>query len=100
MRGQLRHLKEIGSQSKVSIRIVPFSTGAHSWMSLFTILEFADWDEDVLYLETSGGSVTSREDQKVVAEYRESFELLSDMALNEQESDALIESLINKLHNS
>lgn len=101
MRGQLRHLKEIGSQSKVSIRIVPFSAGAHSSMAgSFTILEFADWDEDVLYLETSGGSVTSREDQKVVAEYRESFELLSDMALNEQESDALIESLINKLHNS
>ena len=101
MRGQLRHLKEIGSQSKVSIRIVPFSAGAHSSMAgPFTILEFADWDEDVLYLETSGGSVTSREDQKVVAEYRESFELLSDMALNEQESDALIESLINKLHNS
>jgi transcriptional regulator with XRE-family HTH domain len=101
MRGQLRRLKELGSLANVSIRIVPFSAGAHSSMAgSFTILEFADWDEDVLYLETSRGSVTSREDQKAVAEHRESFELLSDKSLNEEESIVLIESLVNSLRNS
>jgi transcriptional regulator with XRE-family HTH domain len=101
MRGQLRHLKEAGSAHKISIRIVPFSAGAHpSMKGSFTILEFADWDEDVLYLETAGGSVTSREDQKLVSEYREGFELLTDMALSEEDSDTLIESLIDMLGNS
>jgi transcriptional regulator with XRE-family HTH domain len=101
MRHQLRHLKELASQSNVSVRIVPFAAGAHpSMKGSFTILEFADWDEDVLYLETAGGSVTSREDQKVVAEYRESFEILTDMSLNVQESVDLIESLISSLNAS
>ena len=66
----------------------------------FTILEFADWDEDVLYLETAGGSVTSREDQKLIADYRENFELLTEMALEDQDSIALIEAQINKLLNA
>jgi transcriptional regulator with XRE-family HTH domain len=101
MRSQLRHLKEVGSESGIAIRIVPFSAGAHpSMKGSFTILEFADWDEDALYLETAGGSVTSREDQKLVAEYRESFELLTDMSLDKQESIELIESLIDGLRNS
>jgi transcriptional regulator with XRE-family HTH domain len=101
MRSQLRHLKDLSTQSRLSIRIVPFTAGAHpSMKGSFTTLEFADWDEDVLYLETAGGSVTSREDQKLVGEYLESFELLTDMSLNEQESVELIESIISDLSNS
>lgn len=98
MRNQLRHLRDLAKQPRLSVRIIPFSAGAHTSMKgSFTILEFADWDEDVLYLETAGGSVTSREDQKVIAGYRENFELLTDIALDDQDSVALIESQINEL---
>jgi transcriptional regulator with XRE-family HTH domain len=98
MRNQLRHLRDLAKQPRLSVRIIPFSAGAHTSMKgSFTILEFADWDEDVLYLETAGGSVTSREDQKVIAGYRENFELLSDAALDDQDSVALIESQVNEL---
>lgn len=98
MRNQLRQLRDLAKQPRLSVRIIPFSAGAHTSMKgSFTILEFADWDEDVLYLETAGGSVTSREDQKVIAGYLENFELLSDAALDDQDSVALIESQVNEL---
>ena len=101
MRSQLRHLRDLTKEPRLSVRIVPFSAGAHASMKgSFTILEFADWDEDVLYLETAGGSVTSREDQKLIADYRENFELLTEMALEDQDSIALIEAQINKLLNA
>jgi transcriptional regulator with XRE-family HTH domain len=101
MRSQLRHLRDLSMQPRLSVRIIPFSAGAHSSMKgSFTILEFADWDEDVLYLETAGGSVTSREDQKLIADYRENFELLTEMALEDQESADLIEEQINRLLNA
>jgi len=98
MRGQLRHLKKLMGHPKVSIQVVPFSAGAHSSMSgSFTILEFADWDEDVLYQETARGSVTSREDQDRVAEYRENFDLLQAASMENQQANELIESLIQHL---
>ena len=98
MRGQLRHLKKLMEHPKISIQVVPFSAGAHPSMSgSFTILEFADWDEDVLYQETARGSVTSREDQDRVAEYRESFDLLRAASMGEQEVENLIDVLIDQL---
>jgi transcriptional regulator with XRE-family HTH domain len=100
MRSQLRHLRDLAKEPRLSVRIIPFSAGAHTSMKgSFTILEFADWDEDVLYLETAGGSVTSREDQKSIADYRENFELLTEMALEDEDSVALIEERINDLLN-
>ena len=101
MRGQLRHLKKLMEHPKVSVQIVPFSEGAHPSMSgAFTILEFADWDEDVLYQETARGSVTSREDQNRVAEYRVNFDLLQAAAMERKQADELIESLIRNLEAS
>jgi transcriptional regulator with XRE-family HTH domain len=98
MRGQLRHLKKLMERTKISVQVVPFAAGAHSSMSgSFTILEFADWDEDVLYEETPRGSVTSREDQDRVADYRVRFDLLRAAALADQEADDLIETLIHHL---
>jgi transcriptional regulator with XRE-family HTH domain len=98
MRSQLRHLRDLAQEPHTSIRIIPFSAGAHTAMKgSFTILEFADWDEDVLYLETAGGSVTSREDQQVISDYRVNFELLTAAALEDEQSVILIEEQINKL---
>jgi transcriptional regulator with XRE-family HTH domain len=97
MRRQLRYLIEIIKSHKITLQIVPFSAGAHTSMSgPFTILEFSNFDEDVLYLETAGGSVTSREDQDRVSEYRENFDLLSEQALGKDKAEELIEGLIRR----
>lgn len=98
MRRQLRYLIEISRRPKVSLKVVPFAAGAHPSMTgSFTILEFPNRDEDVLYLETAGGSVTSREDQDRVSEYRENFDLLSSQALEDVKAEELIEELIDHL---
>lgn len=98
MRSQLRHLTTMMDHAKISIEVVPFSAGAHaSMIGSFTLLEFADWDEDVLYEETAHGSVTGREDQDRVAKFRESFDLLRDASLGSQETRELIEALIRDL---
>jgi transcriptional regulator with XRE-family HTH domain len=98
MRGQLRRLEELNNHPRVHVQVVPFAAGAHSSMNGgFTILEFADWDEDVLYQETPRGSVTSREDQELVADYRERFDLLEAASLDKGSTSELIERLIHDL---
>jgi len=98
MRRQLRRLKEAMDHPKISIEIIPFSAGAHpSMSSSFTVLEFADWDEDVLYQETTQGSVTTRENQDQVAEYIERFDLLRAMSLGGQDATDLIDRLLDNL---
>jgi transcriptional regulator with XRE-family HTH domain len=98
MRGQLRQLKTLTGHPRISVQVIPFTAGAHSSMSgSFTILEFADWDEDVLYQETPRGSVTNREDQDLVVEYRERFDLLRIASLGEPETGELIDELIRDL---
>lgn len=98
MRRQLRSLKEAMDHPKISIGIIPFSAGAHpSMSSSFTVLEFADWDEDVLYQETTQGSVTTHENQNQVAEYIERFDLLRAMSLDGQDAIDLIDRLLADL---
>jgi transcriptional regulator with XRE-family HTH domain len=98
MRRQLRRFREVMDHPKISLGIIPFSAGAHQSMSSsFTVLEFADWDEDVLYQETSQGSVTTREDQDQVAEHIERFDLLRSMSMDGQDAIDLTDRLINDL---
>ncbi len=98
MHGQLLRLRKLMDHPRISVRVIPFTAGAHPPMDgSFTILEFADWDEDVLYQEVARGSVTSREDQARVGEYRESFELLRAASLAEQGSKELIDDFVHAL---
>lgn len=98
MRRQLRRLRQSMDRPKISIEVIPFSAGAHpSMSSSFTVLEFTDWDEDVLYQETTQGSVTTRENQDQVASYIERFDLLRAMSMSRQEAIELIDRLIDNL---
>ncbi len=98
MRRQLHHLLSAMSHPKVSVRVVPFDAGAYPAMrGSFTILEFADWDQDVLYLETARGSVTTREDHDRILRYREKFDLLRAMSLDERETGDFVASLIDRI---
>jgi transcriptional regulator with XRE-family HTH domain len=83
MVGQFERLNQINSLPGISIRILPFSAGAHPRMAdAFTIMEFpGDELDDLLYLENAGRETTTREDQKLIAEYRGDFLGLEAMAI-------------------
>jgi transcriptional regulator with XRE-family HTH domain len=71
---QFERIKELGAQPGISIHILPFSAGAHRRMAdAFTILEFGDELDDLLYLENAGRETTTRDDQNLIAEYRNDF---------------------------
>ncbi len=71
---QFERLKELGARDGISIHILPFSAGAHRRMAdAFTILEFGDELDDLLYLENAGRETTTRDDQNLIAEYRSDF---------------------------
>ncbi|MFC7819025.1 MULTISPECIES: helix-turn-helix domain-containing protein [unclassified Streptomyces] len=80
MRRQLDHLKSLMEHPRLTIRVLPFSVGAHFSVSTsFILLEFKD-DDDLLYLEGPGGGLSSRDDLGLTARHQESFEDISDKA--------------------
>jgi transcriptional regulator with XRE-family HTH domain len=82
MRRQIRHLIDIARRPRVSFGILPFDVGAHSAMSgPFSVLQFAEAQDDVLYLDGVSGDTLIRDDQEQVAEYLARFELLRAQAL-------------------
>jgi Helix-turn-helix. len=93
MPAQLNHVADIAEHNDlVTVRVIPFNTGAHLGMEgPFSILEFDGDLDDVLYLEgRSGASVMiSGEDDKVI-DYRDTFELLLEQALPADQSIAMI----------
>ncbi len=64
------------------------------------ILRSAEWDEDVLFRETALQTVTNREDRDLVADYSMRFDLLYGMALDEEQTLALIDTLIKELQDT
>jgi hypothetical protein len=77
MRRQLKKLKEFAIRTHITIEVVPFSAGAHPGMKgPFVVLEFPEYDEDVLFLENARGDMVSRDIQEEIVTFRESFEQL------------------------
>ncbi|MFI1359791.1 helix-turn-helix transcriptional regulator [Streptomyces sp. NPDC020898] len=98
MRRQLAFLKGLVTEQRATLRVLPFSAGAHDSVdSSFTLLGFRD-DEDVLYLTGPRGTVTNRDDRKLVARYQECFEDLENKALNEEDTIAMFDDLIENFH--
>lgn len=93
MPAQLNHVADAAeSDDLLTVRVVPFSTGAHLGMEgPFSILEFDGDLDDVLYLEgRSGASVMISGEDDTVIEYRDTFELLLEQALPADQSIALM----------
>jgi transcriptional regulator with XRE-family HTH domain len=101
MRDQLTQLKKTTSHPTVSLQVIPFAAGAHPSMTgSFTILEFGEDDDDVLYRESTQTSVTDRDDRTAVNSYRERFDQLSNISLPAGEATELIDTLINNLQDT
>jgi transcriptional regulator with XRE-family HTH domain len=98
MRQQVAHIKELAAQGQVTVRVLPFTAGAHdSLENNFFLLGFQD-DEDALYLVGPRGVLTNREDRELVARYQECYEDLRNKALTESDTLALFDELIEHYH--
>jgi hypothetical protein len=92
MAGQLRHLKTVASLPSVTLQVLPYAVGAHPAMdNMFNILEF-DVVPPVVYVEgLMGWLYIERESE--VARYQQIFEYLQNIALDPQETIALLSEI-------
>ncbi|MFE9094925.1 helix-turn-helix domain-containing protein [Streptomyces sp. NPDC007264] len=100
MRRQLEHLKTMSQHPRVTMRLLPFTAGAHYSMGgSFTLLGFKD-DDDLLYLEGATGSVANRDDLDLTSRYQECFEDISSKAYDGDRMIELIDAVKESLGNS
>ena len=100
MPDQLMHLIQEGRNNPdITIRVVPFSAGAHSGMrGSFTILEFESPLGDILYLEGGRrGDQTIKGQDSRITDYREVFESLQEEALPSAESLRVISRVAEEM---
>jgi transcriptional regulator with XRE-family HTH domain len=92
MPSQLKHIAGRAEREELlTIRIVPFKTGAHPGLSgTFTLLEFDGAMPDLLYLDTGRNPTLITGDDPRIAEYADDFEVLLESALPADESIELI----------
>ncbi|MFF7067960.1 helix-turn-helix domain-containing protein [Streptomyces pseudovenezuelae] len=99
LRRQLDHIKKLAEHPRATIRVLPFTAGAHySIGTPFILLGFKD-DDDLVYLEGPSGGLSSRDDLELTARYQECFEEISAIAYEGDRVidllDAIKESLVN-----
>lgn len=100
MRNQLSHIRQLTGTQRIKLQVLPLSAGAHdSLEDSFVLFGYRD-DEDVLYLAGPGGVLTNRDNREMVARYQECFEDLTDKALSQDASVALLDELLGQLNRS
>jgi transcriptional regulator with XRE-family HTH domain len=87
MRGQLTHLAQMAGRDNITVRVLPWSAGAHpAVMGEFTILKFPGLTApDVVYLENMTSNIYVEREAEIFR-YSLAFERLSDLALPPGES--------------
>ncbi|GGM42237.1 transcriptional regulator [Longimycelium tulufanense] len=97
-RRQLEHVLDRASLDHVSVQVLPMSCGPHPSMGIpFVILSFPiDADPDVAYIEHLTGGVYVEQGSEVDA-YILNFRALQEIALDPEDSAALIRKLISGL---
>ncbi|WP_020668983.1 helix-turn-helix domain-containing protein [Amycolatopsis nigrescens] len=96
--GQLQHILSAVARPNVTVQVIPRDHGAHDGLdSSFIVVGFAGREEpDLAYLEYGFGSVQIEKDKEVRAANL-LFDHLADLALDEQDSVALIERVIAEI---
>ncbi|MBA9004059.1 helix-turn-helix domain-containing protein [Thermomonospora cellulosilytica] len=91
MREQLRHLAGLAERPKITVRILPFTAGAHAGLDgRFTILSFPDpADPDIAYVEGTMGDVYL-ESSVETGQHGSRFDRIIDAALSPEESAHLL----------
>jgi transcriptional regulator with XRE-family HTH domain len=100
MRGQLGHLVEASRLPNVALQVIPFTAGAHSGPGeMFTILEFSGKSPGLVYTEGLMGWIYL-ERAEDLNRYQQVFDKLRAQALGEEESRALITTMMSEIGNS
>jgi transcriptional regulator with XRE-family HTH domain len=96
MKGQLLHLVELAGRPNVAIQVFPLTAGPHLALSgVFTVVRFPEESAvDVVYLQEMTSDLFI-EDEKEVHRYGLAFDRLRELALDEEESVALIARIAN-----
>lgn len=97
MPAQLNYMADRAEEDdRLTIRIIPFSAGAHKGMGVagsFTLLEFGGGVPDLVYLDAGRGDLAIiTGDDPEVFEYRDLFESILTPALPEEESIEFLRS--------
>jgi transcriptional regulator with XRE-family HTH domain len=100
MRRQLSKLIELGRNPRVTIEIVPFSSGAHpGLLGPFAVLEFPDPEDGyLLCLENIWGDLIKTEESDQVQPYLEAFEQLRRMSLGPEGSAEYLRQVAGRMH--
>jgi transcriptional regulator with XRE-family HTH domain len=87
MRSQIRHMIEMAQLPNVTVQVLPFSVGFHPAMTgSFTALRFPETPVmNTVYVQIKGGAIYV-EKPPDVDRYTASFERLTELALDEQET--------------
>jgi len=98
MREQLLHLVEMSARPNITLQVLPFARGSHPAMvGGFTILRFRGEPESgVVYLENMVSDLFVERDAQV-HHYRLAHDRLREMALNPEQSVALINQIASEL---
>jgi transcriptional regulator with XRE-family HTH domain len=90
MREQLRHLQKLAKSPNITLRVLPFSAGAHPAMTgSFTMLHFpADTGVSTIFVEVDSGAIYPNRPTDV-DRYSWIFSRLCDLALSSAKSAAL-----------
>lgn len=101
MPNQLRHILRTVEESDglITVRVIPFSAGAHAGLfGPFTLLEFEEGLDDMLFIEWGQGSTeTLSGDDPLVAEYAINFEGLLEEALPAEDSLEFISTVAEEM---
>jgi transcriptional regulator with XRE-family HTH domain len=97
---QLLHLTQLAQRPHVTVRLVTFASGAHTGTyGPYILMDFADPEvnKPLLFSEGAFDDSLVRERPEVIANYRKSFERLSEVALDPDASVAFIRKAIDDL---
>jgi hypothetical protein len=90
MAAQLQHFSVMANRPNVSLRVIPFSVGAHPAMeNMFNIIDFGDVAPHVVYVEGLMGKLFVEREHDI-ARYMQVFEYLYSIALDPQDTIELI----------
>lgn len=100
LREQLQHLLKVGRKPDITIRVVPFSAGAHPGLrGPFNLIALQETDEEILYREGITGDRITRgdDDPEKIAMYSTYFEELCGQALPGGRGEDLLREQIERL---
>jgi transcriptional regulator with XRE-family HTH domain len=99
LREQLGHLAEATALPSVTLQVLPLIVGEHAALSGgFTIYRFAEQaDPDVVYLEHARGDLYFINNAEEVKRYASAFDSLRTLALDPDDSAALLANLSQEL---